>query len=143
MQRANLTLRLGGSQLHTVPIVNATPAEILVLQRIHGNDAVVDVRPTEPLKAPRHAEIYEALSTKYDRAASNNAPGEDSKSIMAELFPGAMKKLPTTLKEIGLVGYERPVAQTAKADVAEPVSQVEEDIFAPADVDGDDGVTGD
>lgn len=140
MQCANLTLRLGGSQLHTVPIVDATPAEILVLQRIHGNDAVVDVRPTKTLKSPRHAEIYETLATKYDRAASNNAPGEDSKSIMAELFPGAMKKLPTTLKEIGLVGFDRPAAQTS----AEPVAQVEEDIFAPADVDeDDDGVTGD
>lgn len=113
MQLSNITLRLGGSMLHTVPIANATPAEILVLRRIHGDDAVVDVRPTKIDKARRHEAEYERLAVKYDRAASANAPGDDHKSIMATLFPGAMKKLPVSLTEIGLGHMLSPAARAA------------------------------
>lgn len=120
MQLCNVTLRLAGSLLHTVPKTDITPAEILVLQHIHGSDAVVDVRPTRQLKNPRHADIYEKLATDYDRAASASAPGDDSKSILASLFPGAIKRLPTTLKEIGLGHLMSPasIAAAAAADAA-------------------------
>ena len=116
MQLSNLVLRLGGSQLHTVPITNATPAEILVLQRIHGDDAVTDIRPTKVDKTRRHQSEYERLAHKYDRGSTfQSAPGEESKSIMASLFPGAMKKLPLTLKEIGL-GHVMSSASIAAVD---------------------------
>lgn len=117
MQLANLTLRLGGSQLHTVPKTGVTPAEILVLQAIHGADATVNIRPTKVDRARSHAAEYERLANIYDKAASSNEPGEDRKSIMATLFPGALKKLPTTLKEIGM-GHVMSAASIAAADIA-------------------------
>lgn len=118
MQLSNLTLRLGGSMLHTVPKINCTPAEILVLRALHGDDAVVDVRPTKFDKTRRHEDEYERLSTLYDRAASTLAPGGDSKSVMGQLFPGAMKKLPVHLKEIGLGHLMSPtsIAAVTKAE---------------------------
>lgn len=135
MQLANIVLRLGGSLLHTVPIADATPAEILVLQHIHGNDAVVDVRPTRVDKGKRHEAEFDRLATKYDRAASASAPGEDAKSVLATLFPGAMKKLPTTLKEIGL-GHVMSVPSISAADARAAAAAIpvpDEDIFTPAE----------
>lgn len=113
MQLCNLTLRLGGSPLHTVPKTGVTPAEILVLQHIHGSDAVIDIRPTKIDKHRRHEGEFERLAGLYDRAASASAPGDEAKGVMNTLFPGAMKKLPTTLKEIGLGHYLSPAAVEA------------------------------
>lgn len=144
MQLSNLVLRLGGSLLHTVPVSDATPAEILVLQRIHGDDAVVDVRPVRMDKNRRHAQEFERLAAKYDRAASASAPGDESKSIMASLFPGAMKKLPLTLKDIGLGHYMSPAsiaaAERQAASVAVDPAEGEEAVLnPPAPEDSEDG----
>lgn len=118
MQLCNIQLRLGGSLLHTVPKTDVTPAEILVLRALHGEDAVTSVRPTKFDKTRRHEAEFERLSTLYDRAASASAPGEEAKSVMGTLFPGAMKKLPVHLKDIGL-GYllsPSSVAAAARED---------------------------
>lgn len=151
MQLSNLVLRLGGSVLHTVAKTDCTPAEILVLQRIHGDDAVTDIRPTRVDHTRRHQSEYERLQHKYDRASTFvSTPGEEHKQIMASLFPGAMKKLPLTLEEIGLghlmseasiAAAERHVTQGATPDEGE---EVELDAPAPEDeqpeADADDGV---
>lgn len=110
MQLANINLRLGGSPMHVVHKQGVTPAEILVLQRIHGSDAVVDVRPTKIDKNRRHAEEFDRLAALYDRGAGVDTPDTDQKSILKELFPGAMKKLPLTLKEVGFGHVMSPAA---------------------------------
>lgn len=103
MQLCNVTVRNGGSLLHTVPRLNVTPAEILILQRIHGEDAVVDIRPTRVDKTIRPEILWDQLVRRYERnTAFAPRPGDERKSLMAELFPGAVKKLPATLDEIGL-----------------------------------------
>jgi hypothetical protein len=138
MQLANIVLRLGGSVLHTVPKDKVTPAEILVLQRIHGSDAVVDVRPAGEDKNRRHQAEFDRLTLRYDRASSfSSAPGEETKSIMQSLFPGAMKKLPMTLEEIGLGHMTSPVSiAAAEAHIAEPTAgEGAEDEINPPDVD--------
>lgn len=117
MQLSSLNLRLGGSLLHTVHKVNVTPAEIMILQRIHGQDAVVDVRPTKVDKTIRHSAEYERLAGLYDRSASVDSPDGPTPSIMQQMFPGAIKKLPTTLKEIGLASYAT-AASIAAVDAA-------------------------
>ena len=128
MQLSNITLRLGGSQLHTVPKTGVTPAEILVLQRIHGNDSVVDVRPVKFDKNRSHMNEFERLANLYDGAASAAAPGDDAGSIMGTLFPGAMKKLPRTLKEIGMGGMVAPAAEEAEPEPETEVgAEVEQD----------------
>lgn len=105
MQKCSVVVRLNGSLLNTVPKVNVTPAEILILQHLHGGDAVVDIRPTEFDKKVRQEQEYDRLSRAYDRPAGGfaDAPGaDDEKSIMQKLFPGALKRLPLTLEEIGI-----------------------------------------
>lgn len=126
MQLCNLTLRLNGSQLHTVPKNDCTPAEILILQAIHGADATVDIRPTRFDKKRIQMHEWERLSFDYDRQGSMvSAPGEESRSIMARLFPGVMKKLPTTLKEIGL-GHLTSAASIKAAEAGHGASAIVE-----------------
>lgn len=135
MQLCNLVLRLGGSQLHTVPMSKVTPAEILVLQHIHGNDAVTDIRPSKVDKTRRHQSEYERLQHKYDRGSTFTAsPGEDRRSIMNTLFPGAVKKLPLTLKEIGLGHVTSPAAiRAANAPTPAVEDEGEETVLNDAD----------
>lgn len=133
MQLSNVMLRLGGSLLHTVQKTNVTPAEILVLQHIHGTDAVVDIRPTKFDKNRGHGPEFERLANLYDAAASASAPGEEAGAILTKLFPGAIKKLPRTLKEIGLGAYEKP----EPAAKVEPEPEAVEDSFDEGE-DGED-----
>lgn len=104
MQRANVIVRLAGSLTNTVPKFGVTPAEILLLRRIHGgDDAVVDIRPTEFDKKIRVEAEYERLAQIYDGGSGfGSSPDEDRKSHMETMFPGAIKRLPMTLEEIGI-----------------------------------------
>lgn len=138
MQLSNIVLRIGGSVLHTVPKALVTPAEILVLQRIHGHDAVVDVRPVKKDKNRSHAAEFERLAQLYDGAAQASAPGDESKSILGTLFPGAMKKLPMTLKEIGMDGLVAPLPEEVEVDIEpepEPEPEAAKDPFVAEDED--------
>lgn len=118
MQLCNIVLRLGGSLLHTVPKTDVTPAEILILKRIHGDDAVVDIRPTKFDKKRHQDGEWERLQLAYDRSSAfKSSPGEESGSVLLSLFPGAMKRLPTTLSEIGLADID-PQAGDAQEKVA-------------------------
>jgi hypothetical protein len=139
MQLCNLTLRHGGSLLHTIPVVDATPAEILILKSIHGDDSTVDIRPTKMAKT-RQEDEWDRLSRKYDQGAAMAAPGDEARSLMAKLFPGAVKKLPISLKEIGLGHLMSPAsikaaeAGTATASAVETPAQGEEVDLTPDDL---------
>lgn len=149
MQLVNCEVRLGGSQLHTVPKANVTPAEILVLRFLHGDDAVQNIRPGKVDKTIRHETEYDRLASIYGGSQFKSEPGEESKAVMPTLFPGAMKKLPTTLQEIGLGHLLSPAAKAAAkaADAAivpdledapepEPLA-TEADVFTPVEEDED------
>ena len=143
MQLCNLTLRLGGSLLHTVPKTDVTPGEILILRAIHGDDACVDIRPTRVDHKMLQNQLWERLAGLYDGASAFQAtPGEESKSIMRSLFPGAMRKLPTTLEEIGL-GHLMSDASIKAAEAGHGAAAIAQregaDMdFTPAE-DGDNG----
>lgn len=104
MQLCKITLRLGASLLHTVHKVDVTPAEILVLKAIHGQDAVVDIIPTRVDDRRRHDAEFARLAHAYDRGAGTfvSQPGEEDGGVLGKLFPGAVKRLPLTLEEIGI-----------------------------------------
>lgn len=152
MQLCNLTLRHGGSLTSTVMMTNVTPAEILILKRIHGDDATVEIRPTKVDKNRRNDDEWERLALKYDRASTFvSSPGEERKPLMEQLFPGVMKKLPTTLKEVGLGHLLTPAAikaqaaidaqraaETAQAEVRTQAHPVDPDDDAQADAGADD-----
>jgi hypothetical protein len=120
------------------------------LKKIHGDDACVDIRPTTVDANIRQEKEWERLQAAYDRAGGmQSAPGEEHKSIMGTLFPGAMKRLPTTLEEIGL-GHLLSEASIASADaghgaaaLAEPLRGL--DFTPPAEepageLDSEDGI---
>lgn len=127
MQLANVIVRLGGDLNNTVPRRGVTPAEILVLKHIHGSDAVVDVMPAGDDRKLRHEEVFARLSAKYDPSAGAmvGRPGDQPRGVLQELFPGAMKKLPTTLSEIGYdFGDAASLPAVGQSEPIEPAAEV-------------------
>lgn len=131
MQLCNLEVRLGDSSGHTVYKTNATPAEIVVLQAIHGASAVVGIQPVKMDKRP-HIEEFERLVALYGRTPDGLMDAGNG-DLLEKLFPGAAKNLPVTLKDIGLGHLVNPIK--GKKDQPEPEPEPEEE--APAE-DGED-----
>ena len=126
MELCKATVRLGGSVGHTVEKVELTPPEIAVLRHIHGQDAVINILPVRVDKRGHATE----------RARLEGIYGE---KVVAELFPGAMAKLPSLLKDIGLGPSPTPqVAPVTLSDVEEP----SEDELKALGLDGGDGLGG-
>lgn len=111
MQRCNVTVRLAGDVGNTVPKTNVTVAEIVVLRSVHGDDAVVDIKPTHNCKTP-HREERDRLCIIYGR------PRVD------KIFPGVFAKLPVSLKDIEVAPPEedaeldKPLSKGAQKAVA-------------------------
>lgn len=101
MQISSATIRLGGSMNNTVRKSDLTPAEIVVLQALHGQDAIIDVIHERDQRRS-HNEEYERLAFIYSPNSNVSTPDGERTDIMQKLFPGAIKKLPTTLVEIGM-----------------------------------------
>lgn len=121
MQICSATIRLAGSVQNTVFRNNLTPAEILILQAIHGGDAVIDILPIEKVERTQHAE-WDRLTGLYDRSGGPDTPdGKEDVSIVSRLFPGAVKRLPVSLSEIGLETNEAP--EMGAESVAENLSK--------------------
>jgi hypothetical protein len=125
MELVECTVRLAGSIQHTVPKAGVTPPEILILKHIHGADAVVDIRPAGTTKRPLDEE-WDRLARSYDaQSALASSPGEQRVSLMERLFGGmGARRLPKTLKEIGLAGVvtaapATPVAASVAEDGAD------------------------
>lgn len=119
MQRVNCTVRLSGDTGNTVLKSEVTVAEVAVLRSIHGNEAVVDIKPVRQCKTP-HREERDRLSLIY------GAPR------VAALFPGMISRLPVTLDDIALVidgdlpESAQPVTEAPEAGKAEPVAEATE-----------------
>jgi hypothetical protein len=90
MQRCNVTVRVGGSLLNTVRLLDVSPAEIQVLQHIHGDDAVVDICSAGNDQGKQNIDEEARLVAKYKQRA------------FSEVFPGKRPQLPKTLKDIGI-----------------------------------------
>jgi hypothetical protein len=101
MELCSATIRLSGSLTNTVFKTHITPAEVLILQSIHGEDAVVDCKASGSNRA-EHSKEWERLSSIYDNSNGVTTPDGENASIMVRLFPGAVKKLPITFHEIGM-----------------------------------------
>lgn len=111
MQTATGMVRIGGSLLHTVRKHGLTPAEIVVLRAVHGNDAVTQLRAERtPLKMKRNDEELERLELRYG-----------GKVVREVCFPGHSPKLPKTFKEIGL----NINAETKRTEAYEELARAE------------------
>lgn len=116
MQLCDVEVRLGDSAGHTVPKTGVTPAEIVVLQAIHGASAIVGIKPTKMDKRP-HTQEWDRLVSTYGRAADGLMDAGNG-NLLEKLFPGATKNLPITLKDIGLGHLMNPI-KASKAEQEE------------------------
>ncbi len=91
MQVCSVTVSLGGDIRNTVIREGVTPAEIAVLNHIHGEGAVHNINPTHMDKRA-HKEEKTRLTEKYKRHAKD----------IDGLFPGIAPKMPIKLRDIGI-----------------------------------------
>lgn len=90
MQRADVTVRLGGDINNTVRKRNVSPAEIVILRAIHGGpDSIQDVQPIMMDKMPHQQERARLAYLYGDK-------------VVDHCFPGAFVQLPVTLKDIAI-----------------------------------------
>lgn len=108
MQICTATVRLGGLITNTVHMTEVTPSEIVILQSIHGKDSVTDIIPTHVVPRAQLDE-WERLTKKYDEGQVATSDDVDlPRSRLEKLFPGAVKRMFTTLDEAGLSAYVDP-----------------------------------
>ena len=88
MQRCTCTVRLGGDLGNTVELTGVSPAEVLILRHVHGDDAVVGFRPGGNDRG-QVVDERGRLTAKY-------------RGKLKEVFPGASAKLPDSFKDIGI-----------------------------------------
>jgi hypothetical protein len=93
MDTAHVFVALAGDHDNTVP-KTVTPAEIQILQRMHGEDAVHDILPGEPVQRSKQQELSRLASMYFAR-------DEDGKPHLQTMFP-SHTLLPMTLDELGL-----------------------------------------
>lgn len=119
MQIGTCIVRLGGDLNNSVFKRNVTPAEILVLQAIHGQESITRVRGTGANKVP-HVEELNRLVLIYGGAKNNK-----EESIVAKMWPTFGARLPVNFKDIGIDisasddddDYVDPDAEKAPKDI--------------------------
>lgn len=122
MQVANCHVRLSGDINNEIFKAGVTPAEVLVLRRIHGADAVVKFEPVKQDKRP-HASEFDRLKMVYGDKA------------VIEAFPGSQPSLPVNFKDIGIDLYaEGKAAKGRKAAVV--AGPEDDDAAGDGDEDG-------
>lgn len=114
MEQAKVLVALGGDRGNSVPRI-VTPAEIAVLQAVHGPDAVYDIEPIKGEKLDRSG----ANELARLRAEYGNARDQDGKSVMAEVYPGRAPSLPSRLRDLDIADEHFKPTSRAKPDDVE------------------------
>lgn len=120
METCNVTVRHKGKLTSSVRRRGVTPAEAVLLMRMHGNDALVDYELNpEPVKTDHIAEL-ERLRDFYGVSAENLR-------LIDESFPGHSPKLPEKFSGIGVTidaVAKRPKRGRAPVETAEAAESV-------------------
>lgn len=95
MQIANVLVGLGGDRGHTVPKYGVTPAEILVLQAIHGDQSVHEVEPAGDVARTGRDEIVRLRELYTGR-------NEDNQTFVNVVFPTLTANVPEKLTDIAI-----------------------------------------
>lgn len=117
-------VRLGGSVLNEVPKIGVTAPEIEVLKKIHGDDAVLDIKRTGHVERT-YMEERERINDTYANLASNiDGQREKKLRLIRDLFGNDRLPLPTELEEIDAAAEaEEKAAEAAKPRRVQRVSQ--------------------
>ena len=147
MELANCFVALGGDEGTLVQKYGVTPAEVAVLEHIHGSGAVTEIQ-VFGAEVRRSRDERERLCQIY----GVNNEGQITARAVDALFPGVASRLFETFDELGMdpAAFAEPIvvaapkkgrkkAEAAPAEQAAP--EPEEDDFedmpkAPADVMG-------
>jgi len=116
MQTANCLVHLAGDAGNSVPKYGVTVSEIVVLQKIHGEDAVVDIQPVGEVERTHRAE-RQRLEYVYGTAQDD---GSRRSKVVDLLFPGAAARLYETFAEAEII--DENFAQTGRVSRAAPVA---------------------
>ncbi len=104
-------VRLGGSPLNEVPKDALSAPEVIILQHIHGSDAIVDLRPVKSGRVESLAALRDELDMKYRPAlASRNLS-------ITHLFGPDHQPLPT---HVPGVSFEADNEKTARRVRTQP-----------------------
>ena len=90
MDLYNCTVRHAGNLGMTIARHDVTPAEIVILRLIHGEDSIVNI---EKVKSSR------PIDSRKERERLGAFYGED---VVLKAYPGAAPVLPKTLREAGI-----------------------------------------
>lgn len=99
MQTANVLLALGGKRGESVPKYSVTPAEVVVLQHLHGQDAVYEIDIQSASEDRTDRQEIERLRQFYSRREGDRylSPAVDA------LFPGVGARVPRTFADLELI----------------------------------------
>ena len=122
MQIANCLVSIGGDHGNTVPLYGVTAAEVAVLLRIHGNEAVMDIEPIGEIERTNREELAR-LRAMY------RAKDEDGIPFIEGIYPGAAARVFQTFADLELAP-EHYKARTRATPSGVPAIPVE----APAPV---------
>lgn len=114
MQICDCTVRLGGSVLHTVRKVDVTPAEIAILQHLHGEDSVVEITRKRMSKRSHALELARLDAIYYADRTDNGTPIYVARKLFGNAVGGGAK-LPVDLLDIGISGDSHLMGQPPKS----------------------------
>lgn len=97
----NAKLRLGGSVLNEVPLIEVTAPEIDILRVLHGgDDAVIEIKSAGSIERS-HAEERARINQKYAGGGENMENQAKKKlAMIRDLFGNDRLPLPTELDEV-------------------------------------------
>jgi hypothetical protein len=98
MQTASILLAIGGERDMQVPKFGVTPAEVMLLRAIHGEEAVTDINiiGDEDRNSRAERERLFSLYAKSDPSGAFKLP------VLDALYPGVSSRLPTEFSELEL-----------------------------------------
>lgn len=100
MQFYNAWLKLGNDPNNTVPQHGISAAEIVMLDRIHGQGAVHDIEPTNYETRSARDEKGRLMDRFNPNVGDTMLEDPDAVSIVEKVFPGLNPSLPTTLDDL-------------------------------------------
>jgi hypothetical protein len=138
MQVVDLDVAIGGDVRMVVRKQNVSIAELVVLQAIHGKDAVANVRVVGQAVGFDPVSERERLARLYDNSQN------DAQPKVHALFPGVAPQLPMKLSEVALI--DEDVSQTKQSSAGLTVQRFDDETSddeepAAEDPESEDGYT--
>ncbi len=108
MEYANIMVAIGGDGAHQVPKYNVTPAEVMVLRFLHGDQSITDVDVQGPLNKDADEELQRPRTDRQEverlRGLYSRQDGDVviSPAVTALFGNGIGRNIPSTFAELEL-----------------------------------------